>query len=166
MRLFPREVTSHRPADKAPRHMIPCPGLFPGGVSGDLAISGHACPPPSSRVETGLPTQTRVWWVFSRTPFAGGCCLSVSACPGPAWVFGPVCAWSGDIVAGHLDETDGEAPEQGGCSPGTWPVRMRLRSSSKVMSRMWWLASIPQCPRLRLSRRSGVALSPVRLVMQ
>ena len=135
--------------------MIPRPGLFPGGVSGDLAISGHACSPPSSRVETGLATQVRVWRVFSRTPCAGGCCLSVSACPGPAWVFGPVCAWS----RRHCRWTCLMRPMAKRRSrvafAGPWPVRMRLRSSSKVMSRMWWLASIPQCPRLRAEQALG-----------
>ena len=47
---------------------------------------------------------------------------------------------------------------------GPCPVRIRLRSSSKDQSRMWWVASMVQCPRLRVSRRCGDASCGVRLV--
>ena len=39
---------------------------------------------------------------------------------------------------------------------GPCPVRMRLRSSSKLQSRMWCVASIVQCPRLRVDRRKDL----------
>ncbi len=48
---------------------------------------------------------------------------------------------------------------------GPWPERIRLRSSSKLQSRMWWVASMVQCPRWRASRRCGGAAPEVRLVM-
>ena len=44
-------------------------------------------------------------------------------------------------------------------SSGPWPVRMRLRPSSKLRSRRRWFASIVQRPRSRVSSRSGVAAS-------
>ncbi len=47
---------------------------------------------------------------------------------------------------------------------GPWSERIRLRSSSKLQSRMWCIASTVQCPRLRVSRRSGDAACGVRLV--
>ncbi len=42
---------------------------------------------------------------------------------------------------------------------GPWPVRMRSRSSSKALSRMWWTDSTFQWPRLRSSSRRGSAVS-------
>ena len=41
---------------------------------------------------------------------------------------------------------------------GPWPVRMRSRSSSKALSRMWWTDSTFQWPRLSWSRRSASAV--------
>lgn len=44
------------------------------------------------------------------------------------------------------------------------PVRACEASSAKVTSRMWWWASMPQCPRTSVASWTGEAWSAVRLV--
>jgi hypothetical protein len=47
---------------------------------------------------------------------------------------------------------------------GSVPVRSWEPSSAIVTSRMWWCASMLQCPRIQSARRAGLAWAAVRLV--
>ena len=156
-----------------------CTQSWVGSFVGVLARAGDRILPPSWRlmaVELGGRGDYGVVWAWPRVPRGRGVGGEAMDAVGRVRSAG---RWSRGGVGGHFeksrtrrgfladgawsrrqrarapDDADGEASQPGHVLRAV-PVRMRLRSSSKLQSRMWCIASMLQCPRLRERRRWGM----------